>query len=198
MPASEGRSGRTGWDVFGELWEDHRNWLFKCAYDSGASGRVDAEEIIQETMLRIIRAANAGAAFNTIDDLKGYFMRAVRSVTVDRARESRPVVLRDERVLEAQQDAADMVPSAEELLMNREARRTQQKQWLRLLEAIEALPRSWQTVLRLRYMDDGESCVSFSEIAEKLDKTENAVNGYHRRALRRLRVQLTGERQAEE
>jgi len=179
-------------ELIDELWRDHRPWIFHLAWAYGAKSNADAQGMVQEAFLRLVRAVRGcGTSLDTIADLKGYFRATLSSVAVDRARKAQrtPVSFKDNPG-EAEHGRAPTARSPEALLQRTERRLIDADRLEMVDEAIDRMPRRWQSVIRIRYLSRAEGPAPFSEIAEELGITTDAAKGIHRRAIGWLRDHL--------
>jgi RNA polymerase sigma factor (sigma-70 family) len=121
---------------------------------------VDADDVVQESFLRVLRARIAGK----LRSPKGLLFRAAHNAAIDVFRRSRTVSL--EAVEEFEGPAASaQAPAAAESV-------SRQEELDLLMEAIDSLPRRCREVLRLRKIHG----LSHKEIALRMGISERTVN----------------------
>ena len=139
--------------------------------------RAEAEDVVQETMLRLWRAAPGWQAGQAKASTWAY--RVAGNLAIDQLRKRRSVDL------EAAGEPEDGQPSVAEQMQDR-ARQ------VALSEAIAELPDRQAAALTLRHFEG----LSNSEIAEALDVGVEAVESLTARAKRKL-AQILGSRKKE-
>jgi len=132
----------------------------------------EADEIVQETFLRLYKHLTAGGRE---DNLRGWLFRVARNISVTefRKRNHRPVANEDYWV-EATESNADPARNPEELLVWKES-------MARVHAAISELSGQQKECLYLR-----AEGFRYREIAEILDVTTSTVVEYLRRAINKL------------
>jgi RNA polymerase sigma-70 factor, ECF subfamily len=177
--------------VLGSLFEKYRGYLFllsKRSLSSEIQPRMDAEDLVQATMLR---AANAFHEFHgeSAGQFYAWLMTIHRNTTIEelsRHSAAKRDVSRD-RSLSADSNAAtlywleplDGEPTPSVRMMRAE-------QALRLATALYRLTPDQREAVRLRHLD---GC-SIQEIAQHLGKTEDSIAGLLKRGLEVLRHYL--------
>ena len=135
----------------------------------------DADDIVQEAYVRVLRARARGASF---PNAKSFLFTTARNLAIDWCRHRRVIPLeslgRTEHlaVQEEQPHAAEAASRAQELEL--------------LAQAIQSLPPRCQQILRLRRLRG----LSHRQIAAQLDISERTVNAQLAIAIERLRDAL--------
>ena len=155
--------------------------LFRVAF-SVLRHASDAEDVVQETFLRVLKHRKKLAE---IEDRRVWLVRIAWNLALDRKRRLRSMPL---------------VEEAEEILGNRASGETSAEITLgaaescaRILRMIDNLPRKEQEVLRLSAIEE----LGTSEIAAILKTTESGVRSSLFRARQRLRERLEMEERRE-
>jgi len=158
-------------DMFGQLVRRYE----KCLYDfiCRVSGEVDAEDVFQETFVRVFRHARTFEA-------KGSFRSWVFSIAANVCR-SHVARRRPETddIDAAGSEATSGAPSPPVAAQSKEVEG-------RVAEAVAALPTDQREVLVLRVYHD----LSYPEIAQALDRPLGTVKSQMRYALEKLRGPL--------
>jgi RNA polymerase sigma-70 factor, ECF subfamily len=149
----------------------HSALLYRIAY-SVVRNATEAEDIVQETFLRVVGRRDALAG---IRDMRVWLIRIAWNLSLDRKRRAVPEQMDD--VFAA--GLAAQVEGAEERL-DRAVRMR------RVLEAMERLPAAERAVLQLAAIEELETV----EIARILKRSEASVRGLLFRARARLRERL--------
>jgi len=166
---------RTDRAAFGQLYDLYVRRVYAfCAL--GGRSREEAEDLTAQTFERALgaigRYEERGAPFSA------WLLRIAAHVVADRARRAEPL---DDAAPRADDDggARDASPdwAAEWVLAT----------WLR--GHLAALPEDQRRVVWLRYYEDR----SFSDVAARMDRSENAVKQLLRRALAAVRMQVHEE-----
>jgi RNA polymerase sigma-70 factor, ECF subfamily len=132
----------------------------------------EADEIIQETFLRLYRHLNAGGRE---DNLRGWVFRVAHNISINELkRRKRLLSFAPEEMAKLRVSAADPAPGPEELLLRRE-------KTARVDAAISALPEQQKQCLYLR-----AEGFRYREIAEILEVTISTVAESLRRAIKKL------------
>ncbi len=145
--------------------------------------RADAEEIVQEGLVRAYRALKSYAP-RRIEalDLKPWLYRIVLNVFRTRFRREAPrlATSNGSEATFARGDEAAAGPDPEEAVERGEIRR-------RLTGAVASLPERYRVPLVLRYMENAR----YSEIADILKQPEGTVKSNVHRAVRMLKEKLS-------
>ena len=166
---------RTDRAAFGQLYDLYVRRVYAfCAL--GGHSREETEDLTAQTFERALRAIGRyeerGAPFSA------WLLRIAAHVVADRARHAAPL---DDAAPRADDDggARDAEPdwAAEWVLAT----------WLR--GRLAALPEDQRRVVWLRYYEDR----SFSDVAARMDRSENAVKQLLRRALAAVRARVYEE-----
>lgn len=173
----------------GESFEEFRSYLRLLAnmqIDRRVRSKVDASDIVQQTMLQAHKAREQFRGDNDAQRaawLRQILVRNLHHATRDHTRDKRDV--RREKSMQAAVEQSSM--RLERILASNETTPSsnvrQGEQLLELAQAIEALPESQREALILHYVDQ----MTLPEIAKQLDKTRGSVAGLLRRALSTLR-----------
>jgi RNA polymerase sigma-70 factor, ECF subfamily len=132
----------------------------------------DADEIIQETFLRLYRHLHAGGRE---DNIRGWVFRVAHNISINELRRRKHVVLSEpERWAELSLSNIDPAPGPEELLLRKEKA-------LRVCAAISMLSAQQKQCLYLR-----AEGFRYREIAEILGVTISTVAESLRRAIKKL------------
>ena len=176
----------------GESLDRFRSYLRLLAnmqIDKRVRSKVDASDIVQQTMLQAHRARDQFRGENDAQRaawLRQILARNLHHATRDMTREKRDV--RREKSIQAAVDASSMrlegLLSIDESTPSMKVQRGERM--LIMAQAIEKLPDAQREALLLHYLDQK----SMPEIAEQLGKTRGSVAGLLRRALATLREQL--------
>lgn len=132
--------------------------------------REDAEDVAQETALRVLKARSNGSH---LTDERAFGTRVAARLAIDRLR------LRASRRIEPLPTAAEAPTPAE---------RAAPEDVARLYAAIAALPPKQSAVVTMRKLLEME----YVDIAAVLDISEESCRSHCRLALRRLRQRLAG------
>lgn len=173
----------------GESLDGFRSYLRLLAnmqIDNRIKSKVDASDIVQQTMLQAYKAKDQFRGHNDKQRaawLRQILTRNLMHASRDMTRDKRDV--RREQAMQASVDQSSL--RLERILSNDESTPSikveRGEQLLKLAEAIEQLPETQREALLLHYL---EQC-SLAEVAERLDKTRGAAAGLVRRALAALR-----------
>ncbi|USQ98462.1 RNA polymerase sigma factor [Caulobacter sp. RL271] len=147
-----------------------RAWLRRSFAAAG-----DVDDIIQETYCRLAALTN----IEHIDEPRGYFFQAARSVALEQIRRAR--VVRIETVSEIESlDLALEEPSAERIVSGR-------RELERVRGLIAALPERCRRIFEMRKIEG----VPQREIARRLGVTEHVVENEAVRGLRAILAAMT-------
>ncbi len=149
--------------------------LFQVAH-AVLRSRPDAEDVVQETFLRVLRQ---GTALREVREIRVWLVRIAWHVALDRARKRAPVQMDREfaEALAGREQGADVAM-------------VEAERYLRVLREMERLPRRERQALLLSAVDE----MSAAEIAAVLGRSESAVRALVFRARTRLKTRLGGER----
>jgi RNA polymerase sigma-70 factor (ECF subfamily) len=166
---------RTERAAFGQLYDLYVRRVYAfCAL--GGCSREEAEDLTAQTFERALRAI--GRYEERGAPLSAWLLCIAAHVVADRARRAEPL---DDAapLVDDEGAAADAVPDwAEEW---------ERATWLR--GHLVALPADQQRVVQLRYYEDR----SFSDVAARMGRSENAVKQLLRRALAAVRMRVHEE-----
>ena len=153
------------------LVETYSRLLFRVAH-SVLRSRAEAEDIVQDTFLRVIERRQS---LDAIHDMRVWLIRIAWNLALDRRRRIRPEQM-DESFAESL--AVNSVPADERL--------EQTQRMKAVLRAMEKLPKPERHVLLLSAVDE----LGTMEMAKVLDRSESAVRALLFRARARLRERL--------
>ena len=153
------------------LVQQHAALLFRIAF-SVVRNRAEAEDIVQDTFLRVLERAHQLAVIN---DLRVWLVRLTWNRAIDHRRRRRPEQIDDAL---ADQLLARTLP-ADQLLRDHQQLTT-------VLRELERLPDKERAVLLLSAVDE----LNTAEIAHILNRTESATRSLLHRARTRLRDRL--------
>jgi RNA polymerase sigma-70 factor (ECF subfamily) len=149
--------------------------------------RMEAENITQETFLRIVTSLDR---IRLDEPIKPYLFSIAFNLCRDLARKKLPVLFADLSRTEPEpadeESIIDETPEPWEKIAEAELQ-------TRLREAVKQLPGHYRTVVLLRYSED----FSYEEIAKTLNLPLNTVRTYLRRAKQQLRRALGSEQRNE-
>jgi RNA polymerase sigma-70 factor (ECF subfamily) len=179
----------------GESFEQFRSYLRLLAnmqIDRRVRSKVDASDIVQQTMLQAHRARDQFRGCSEAQRgawLRQILARNLSHATRDLTRDKRDV--RREKSMQASMEQSSLklerFLAADESTPSVKAQRGEQL--LRMAAAIEQLPESQQDALVMHFLQE----MSLPEIAEQLDRTRGSVAGLLRRGLASLREALARE-----
>ena len=168
-------------DALGPLMERHHLRIYRIAL-AYLSDRDEAQDAVQETF---VKAYQGAARWDGSSEVAPWLARIAVNHAIDRYRHGRRR-LRSETPLDDEEHGeriAAPAPSPERRAMGREAGE-------RISAALHALPDRQRAVVVLRLYED----MNLDEIARTLDMSLGTVKSSLHRALRRMRVTLTGLR----
>lgn len=158
-------------EAFAELLKRHHGPVYRVVWRT--SGGSDAEDIVQETFLKLWRnpeqVREAGA-------LRGWLMRVASNAAIDRGRKPRP------SALDEVPEMADGQPGARETLEQASAA-------IAVGRAIAALPDRQRLALSLVYFEG----LTNIEAASVMEASVEAVESLLSRARRALKQSLAGQ-----
>ncbi len=143
-----------------------------------AKNRADAEDIAQETFLKVWRHLQR---FDTDKNFKPWVLQITKNQALDHLKKKRPMTFSS--IEQEDVDLLDLIPDTSPL-PDALARRAEEIGGLR--ETLDGLPASDRKLLFFRYMKG----FSFKEIAEELGEVLDTVKSRHRRLLLKLRKEL--------
>jgi RNA polymerase sigma-70 factor (ECF subfamily) len=171
-----------------ERYRAYLRLLARLQWPPRLQGKLDPSDVVQETLLK---------AFQALDQFRGkseaqvaawlrqILARQLANAVRDLGRDRRDVTR--ERSLES---ALDSSARLEAWLVAEQSSPSQQAQhheeWLRLAEALEALPEAQRQALELYHLHDW----TLEAIGQHLGRTQAAVAGLIKRGLHQLRVWL--------
>ena len=155
-------------DAFAELVRRHQEAAWRAAYRM-LSDPEAAEDVVQETFLRILESA---ARYRPTASFRTFLFTVLRRLVIDRYRKKQPVVMNSLPPVEAGDDPSDAVETQE----RREVVR----------RALGGLPERQRTALVLQQYEG----LSYTEVAEVMGCSLGAVESLLVRARRTLRSAL--------
>lgn len=157
---------------------EHSPMLYRVAF-SVLRNRVDAEDAVQETFLRVLRQRENLAA---VRDMRVWLVRIVWNLALDRKRRLKASPLAEEAV-----ELLEAAPSKE---LRADSAMIAAEAHAQILQAMDRLPRKEREVLLLSAIEELDT----PQIAGVLGVTESSVRSRLFRARQRLRERLgTGE-----
>ena len=175
-------------DAENALWEisalatEHSALLFRVAF-SVLRNASDAEDVVQETFLRVLKHQRKLAA---IENPRVWLIRIAWNLALDRKRRLR---------------STPLVEEADEILRNHASTETPAEVTLgaaegcvRILRMMDKLPRKEREVLRLSAIEE----LGTAEIAAVLQTTKSSVRSCLFRARQRLRERLETEERSQQ
>jgi len=177
---AQGRTERDATDALSEisaLATEHSALLFRVAF-SILRNASDAEDVVQETFLRVLKHRSKLAA---VENHRVWLVRIAWNLALDRKRRLRSMPLHEEAG-EILSNRANGEASTETSLGAAEG-------CARILRMMDTLPRKEREVLRLSAMEE----LGTPEIAAILQTTESSVRSRLFRARRQLRERLDAE-----
>jgi RNA polymerase sigma-70 factor (ECF subfamily) len=173
-------------------WERFRNYLLLLArgrIEPSWRGKVDASDLVQQTLLEAHRDASAFQGTNAAQQaawLRQILARNLANVGRDLRRQKRDVARECsvEAVLDESASRLEGWLAADQSSPSQRAAR--QERALLLADALATLPPSQCEAVMLRHWED----CSLAEIAERLECTTAAVTGLLHRGLKGLRARL--------
>lgn len=179
--------------AWGDLLENYRSYLALLArlqVGKRLAGRVDPEDLVQETFLQAHRYREQFRG-TTEEALVAWLRRILASRLAHTIRHWFGTAARDPRL--EQQLASDLDQSSRVLdqgLVAGESSPSSQaarrEQTVRLAQALEQLPRDYREVLVLRHLEG----LAFPAVARRMGRTEKSVVALWARALVQLRSRL--------
>lgn len=176
-----------------ESFERFRSYLRLLAnmqIDKRVRSKVDASDIVQQTMLQAHRARDQFQG--STEAQRGAWLRQILArnlshATRDLTRDKRDVRREKSMQTSVEQSSLRMEQflTADESTPSVKVQRSEQL--LRMAAAIESLPEAQQDALVMHYLQG----MSLPEIASALERTRGSVAGLLRRGLASLREQLT-------
>ena len=157
----------------GGLVESYGPLLFRVAY-SIVRSRAEAEDIVQDTLVRVIEHRKA---LPGVRDLRVWLVRICWNLALDRRRRTRPEQI-DE--IFAASLVGNEVPADRAL--------DETRRLARLMQAIDRLPKLEKQALLLSAVDE----LSMAEAAAVLGRTESAVRALVFRARTKLKERMKG------
>jgi RNA polymerase sigma-70 factor (ECF subfamily) len=179
--------------ALGRLLERYRSYLMLLArlqIGRRLQGKVDADDLVQETFLKATRDF---AAFRGQDEeaLAGWLRQILACSLANLVRHYLGTRRRDQRL--ERELASDLDRSSRALdggLLARGSSPSRQavrrEQAVRLADALDRLPDDYREVLILRHLEE----LSFPDVARRMDRSLDSVKNLWTRALARLRRTL--------
>lgn len=146
---------------------ERQDWLFRFAY-MRIGVREDAEDLIQEVLLRVFRRLREKAQ---IDSVEQYLILSISNACKDYFRRKTPKVV--------------MLDKAKEVAIS-DGDRQIHEEFLRINRLLETLPTEQQEIVRLKCYDD----LTFKQIAELQDIPEATAKSRYRYAIQHLQQMM--------
>jgi RNA polymerase sigma-70 factor (ECF subfamily) len=195
-PEVEIRRARLGEaEALGDLLELYRRYLMlfcRLQIDRRLQGKVDASDVVQETFLQAHRAFGEFRG-TTEGELVEWLRRILVSRLAKLIRQYCGTLRRDirlERQLDKELDQSTQM--ACRLVMSESSpsgKAARRERAVLLVDALEQLPADYREVIILRHFED----LGFPEVAQRMDRSEEAVKKIWARALAALRRSLGGK-----
>ena len=160
--------------AFSEIYNKYVNGIFRFVFLK-VDSRQTAEDLTSETFLKGWRAFKIQNPISKIKNPRAFLYKIARNLVVDYYRQKTHF-----RIISIENAKFIRDPKNLEEKMNLDL------DMLRIKTSLSKLQDTHQEIIILRYLDD----LSFSEIAEILDKSENAVRVSLSRALDKLKQGL--------
>ncbi len=172
-----------------EQYRSYLGLLARIQMPAQVRGRIDASDIVQQTMLQAYLAAEDYRGSTEAERaawLRRILARNLAHALRDNRRQKRDV--RRERSLQAAMDAssaclADWLAAEQ---TSPSAKAVFNERVLQLTQALEELPEAQRTAIELHYWQG----LKLAEVAQRLGRTNAAVAGLLHRGLRALRKRL--------
>ena len=195
----EGKDGKREVDprIFAfleELWRDHLPELYAFLRRFNVFDRQEADGHLAAARLRAIKGYKPKPS-HTIDDFKAYFLTILRNEVIDRSRGFTAKFVRcDDETLDALSARLGISESPLDSIIEGEERAEKANLLTQLRAALLELPPNQWTILKLRFLYEGDSRPTFKEIGDALGIRENAARMRCERALHRLEKILRRQR----
>ncbi len=148
--------------------------LFRVAH-AVLRSRADAEDVVQETFLRVLRHRGS---LREVREMRVWLVRIAWNLALDRARRRAPEQM--------DRDFAEALAGRE---MGADAAMVESERYTRVLREMERLPKAERQALLLSAVNE----MSAAEMAAVLGRSESAVRALVFRARTRLKERLGGE-----
>ncbi|WP_319405750.1 sigma-70 family RNA polymerase sigma factor [uncultured Desulfosarcina sp.] len=155
--------------AFGELLVRHQDAVYGFSFRMLGDAREEAEDIAQETFLRLYQTAGR---YQANASLRTYLLRIAKNLCIDHYRKKRPELLDDIPDAPSDETPLDLLEGA--ITIDR------------LEKAIADLPVNQRTAILLRHSEQ----LAYNHIAEVMDLSVGAVESLLVRARRTLRKLL--------
>lgn len=179
------REGNGDADAMGELlreFEGHLQRLASGQLDSTLRPKIGASDIVQQTMLEA-QHDFGGFRGNTAPELAGWLRKILIHNLLNEYRAWRRTQKRDlDREVGLDVAPAPLADSGQ----SPSAVASRHENERRVHQALARLPEDYQQVVRLRHREH----LPFAQVAEQMDRSEDAVRMLWQRALRRLAEEL--------
>lgn len=159
-------------DAFAEIYKEYSLPLYRFVY-TRVNNKVDADDIVQDAFIRAF-----GAIDRYSDQGKGmlpYLMTIARNLVINRGKKKKADTPGNEII-----DLAESRESADAFSLNVDDKHL-------IAGALEVLSEIEREVVTLRFYSE----CTYTEIAEMLDKREDAIRQHVARAMRKMRTHLT-------
>lgn len=158
--------------AFREVLQRHQDAVYRFARRMLEKDQ-DAEDISQETFLRLYRVSNR---YRPVATLRTFLLKMAKNLCIDHHRKKRPELMAQIPEIATQATPLDLLEGAIETD--------------RLEKAIQRLPANQRAVLLLRHNEN----LRYRQIAEVMDLSVGAVESLLVRARRTLRCNLAAEK----
>lgn len=165
--------------AFGQLFDLYADQLLRLGYAMLGSA-ADAEDVVQDTLIRFMDSLRAGRYRPGNGTLKAYLKRSVRNRCIDRLRTGGELHLSLQEEIAASDGPTGQLADLPWRMLDEERLREA------IEHAIQKLPAAQRAVIVLRVMEEH----SYAEIAEDLGISINYVKNLLGRARKRLRQEL--------
>lgn len=171
-------------EALGDLLDKHRAYLKILSQrhlDGALAARVDASDVVQQTLLSVFRNFEQ---FDGCDDaqflawIRKIHERNVQDVVRDHTRAARRALGRESPPDEATVPEPVAASPSQRAMLGEAA--------VRLARAVERLPDDQREAVRLRHLEGR----TLADMARQMERSEQAVAGLVKRGLKNLRKQL--------
>jgi RNA polymerase sigma-70 factor (ECF subfamily) len=182
-------------DLALEQYRDYLRLLAQVQFDERLQGKLDASDIVQETLLK---AHKARAQFHGQEgaELAAWLRQILTHTLIDAVRrftnEGRDVALEQAMEKSVQESSLRLEAWLASAQDAPEAQAQRHEELLELAEKLAQLPADQQLALQLKHLEG----LSVEEISKRLGRSEASVAGLLRRGLKELRDRLAPTKRA--